>query len=161
DVTLKTFQEASRIIEAIKRGEVAAAMIWEPYVSYAERTLEWRVVIDGPSTVSSTHGYCLFARRDLIDKKPVFVRRVVANYSKCVRYAVDHLEDAAQSVYDRVENIALADIRRALGREARHWRLEATLDREFLARVVQELKHQSIVPPDFLLNNVLASYLMA
>lgn len=152
DVEIRTLVEGWRINEAIGRGEVAAAVNWEPYVSHAERAFGWRVLAEGRAViVPSNYGFCLYARRKLVAHEPALVRQMIEAYSGCVRYAAAHPEEAARTLYGKIPNIAPEDIDRAVRREAPNWAWDTTLDRKFLTVVLEELKAQEVVTSDFAL----------
>lgn len=150
DVTLLTLVEGTRINEAIGKGEVTAAMNWEPYISQAERLYGWRVLADGRAVVDPpNYGYLLYVRRRLVEREPALVRRMVADYAECVSYAIDHLEAAAATLDGRLPGIERDDVERALRRDVAGWTSDARLDPAFLNRVLAELTEQEVVPPDF------------
>lgn len=157
DVTLLTLVDGWRINDAIARGEVAAAVNWEPYVSQAERAHGWRVLADGRRVVvPSNYGYLLYARRALVDREPELVARMIADYSACVRYAINHLDEAARTLYGKIPHVLPADIDRGLRRDVEGWTWDTTVDPAFLDRVMAELKGQAVVPAGFDVNRVLA-----
>ena len=150
DVELRTLVDGWRINEAIGRAEVAAAVNWEPYVSQAERVHGWRVLADGRTViVPSNYGFFLYARRRLIAGEPGVVRRMVEDYGACVRYAMEHLDEAAATLYGRLPNILPEDVDRAIRRDAPNWTSDTSLDRAFLGVVLEELRAQGIIPADF------------
>lgn len=150
DVTLATLVEGARINEAIGRGDVAAAVNWEPYVSQAERAFGWHILADGREVIDpSNYGYMLYARRRLVAEQPALVRAVVAGYAASVRYAAEHLAEAAETLYGRLPSVAPEDIDRALRRDAVSWNWDPRIDPDFLDRVLAELKAQEVIPPDF------------
>lgn len=158
DVVLKTLVEGVRINEAIGRGEVAAAVNWEPYVSQVERQFGWRVLADGREVIHpSNYGYLLYARRDMAARERALVDRMVADYGACVRYALEHLDEAARTLYGRVPGTRPEDVDRGLRRDAASWTWDTRLDPAFLGRVLTELRAQAVVPPGFDVARVLAA----
>jgi NitT/TauT family transport system substrate-binding protein len=158
DVTLRALVDGWRINEAIGRGDVAAAVNWEPYVSQAERAYGWRVLADGRKViVPSNYGYLLYARRALVEQEPELVARMVADYSASVRYAVEHVDEAARTLYGRVPHVLPVDVDRGLRRDVGGWTWDTRLDPAFLDRVMAELKAQEVVPALFDIGRVLVS----
>lgn len=158
DVVLKTLVEGARINEAIERGEVAAAVSWEPYVSQAEREFGWRVLADGREVIDPpNYGYLLHARRELVDREPDLVARMIADYSACVKYAMEHLDEAARTLSGKIPKILPQDLDRAVRRDVLGWTWDTRLDRGFLARVLEELRAQAVVPASFQVDPVLAA----
>lgn len=159
DITLRTLVDGWTINEAIGRGEVAAAANWEPYVSQAERLYGWRILGDGRQILSpSNYGYLLYARRTLLEEEPGLVVRMVADYAAGVKYAIDHLDEAARTLYGRILGGVLpVDVDRGLRRDVNGWTSDPRLDPDFLDRVMAEMREQAVVPPGFDLARVLAA----
>ena len=158
DVTLRTLVDGWIINEAIGRGEVAAAVNWEPYVSQAERRYGWHVIGDGRTVIDpSNYGYLLYARRSLVADEPNLVSAMVQAYSDAVRYAMGHVDDAAATLYGRIPGIEPVDIGRGLRRDMAGWTWDTRLDPAFIDRVMTEMREQTVVPADFDIRLVLAA----
>jgi ABC-type nitrate/sulfonate/bicarbonate transport system substrate-binding protein len=158
EVTLRTLVEGTAINEAIARGEVAAAVNWEPYVSQAERRFGWRILADGRTVIEpANYGYLLYARRELLRRAPELVARMIHDYGAAVKYAVEHLDEAAQTLEGRIPGITREDIDSALRRDAPSWTWNTTLDRAFIDRILVELRAQAVVMPDFDVRRALAA----
>lgn len=156
DVTLRTFGNAWKINDAIRAGELAAAVQWEPYVSHAERAFGWRIFAEGRTVIDpSNYGFCLYARRDLVADDPGLVRHVIGQYAAGIEYAVKHLDEAAPTLYGKLPHVLNEDVDRGLRRDARDWTSDPSIDHAFLEFVLGELKDQTIVPRDFALHEVL------
>lgn len=158
DVTLRTLVDGWTINEAIGRGEVAAAVNWEPYVSQAERLYGWHVIGDGRRVIDpSNYGYFLYARRSLAVAEPGLVAEMVRAYAEAVRYAMTHVDEAAVTLHGRIPGVEPVDIERGLRRDMAGWTWDTRLDPAFLARVMTELREQDVVPADFDVARVLAA----
>jgi ABC-type nitrate/sulfonate/bicarbonate transport system substrate-binding protein len=158
DVTLRTLVEGTAINEAIARGEVAAAVNWEPYVSQAERRFGWHILADGRTLIEPpNYGYLLYARRELLGREPGLVSRMIHDYGAAVKYAVEHLDEAVQTLEGRIPSITRGDIERALRRDTPSWTWDTRLDRAFLDRILVELRAQAVVTEDFDVQRVLAA----
>lgn len=157
DVTLRALVDGWVINEAIGRGEVAAAVNWEPYVSQAERRYGWHVIGDGRTVIDpSNYGYLLYARRSLVAEEPALVTRMVRAYADAVRYAMEHVDEAAATLYGRIPGIEPVDIDRGLRRDLAGWTWDTRLDPAFIERVMAEMREQTVVPADFDVERVLA-----
>jgi ABC-type nitrate/sulfonate/bicarbonate transport system substrate-binding protein len=158
DVALRTLVDGWVINEAIGRGEVAAAVNWEPYVSQAERQYGWHVIGDGRTVIDpSNYGYLLYARRSLVADEPNLVAAMVQAYADAVRYAMAHVDDAAATLYGRIPGIEPVDVDRGLRRDMAGWTWDTRLDPEFIDRVMAEMRKQAVVPDDFDVERVLAA----
>jgi NitT/TauT family transport system substrate-binding protein len=158
DVVLRTLVEGAVINEAIGRGEVAAAVNWEPYISQAEREFGWHVIADGRTVIDPpNYGYLLYARRRLVEREPALVARMLANYSASVKYAMEHLDEAARTLDGTIPRILPEDVDRALRRDIEGWTWDTRLDPAFLERIVRELRAQAVVPSDFDVTGVVAA----
>ena len=158
DVTLRTLVEGTHINEAIARGEVDAAVNWEPYISQAERRFGWRILADGRSVIAPpNYGYLLYARRALLRRDPGLVAHMIRDYAAAVQYAVEHLDEAAATLEGRIPGITRDDLDRALRRDTPSWTWDTRLDRAFLDRILVELRAQAVVGADFEMERALAA----
>jgi ABC-type nitrate/sulfonate/bicarbonate transport system substrate-binding protein len=103
------------------------------------------------------YGYLLYARRELLQHEPELVARMVHDYSAAVKYAVEHLDEAARTLEGRIFGITREDIDNALRRDTPSWTWDTDLDRAFLDRILLELRAQSVVTPDFDARRALAA----
>jgi len=74
---------------------------------------------------------------------------MVSDYSHCVRYAMEHPDEAAHTLEGRIPGMLLGDIRHGLERDGAGWTWDTALDHDFIGRIVAELTEQEIVPPAF------------
>jgi len=161
-VQMTTLVEGEAIVEAIRRGDTAAAVLWEPYVSYVERVLGWKVLAEGRTTmVPSNYGILLYVRRSLLTSQPALVTRLLAAYADSVRTAQQGLAAAAATVQERMPQVPLEDVESSLRREAPYWSADTRLDFRLLDRVMGELEIQTVVPERFVLTDFLAEVPLA
>jgi ABC-type nitrate/sulfonate/bicarbonate transport system substrate-binding protein len=150
EVRLATLVEAWAIVEAIRRGETAAAILWEPYVSYVERVFGWRVLAEGRTVIApSNYGFALYARRSLLVGEPGLVLGMLEAYAESVRAAQRDVGAAAATVRNRIPDVLPEDVDKGLAREAPHWSADISLDSGFLQRVTGELEVQTVIPERF------------
>jgi ABC-type nitrate/sulfonate/bicarbonate transport system substrate-binding protein len=158
DVTLRTLVDGWVINEAIGRGEVAAAVNWEPYVSQAERQYGWHVIGDGRTVIDPpNYGYLIYARRSLVADEPQLVTAMVRAYSEAVRYAMAHADEAAATLYGRIPGIEAIDIDLGLRRDMAGWTWDTRLDPAFIDRVMAEMREQAVVSAGFDVRLVLSA----
>lgn len=156
-IRLATLVEGEAIVDAIRRGRTAAAVLWEPYVSYVERVLNWKILAEGRTTMTpSNYGILLYARRALLVRQPEVVQQLVTAYADSVRAARQELAAAAVALQERLPHVPPADIESSLRREAPHWSADTSFDFHLLERVLGELEVQTVVPERFALRDILA-----
>jgi ABC-type nitrate/sulfonate/bicarbonate transport system substrate-binding protein len=81
-IQLVSLVEGEAIVESIRRGDSAAAVLWEPYVSYVERVFGWKILAEGRTVMlPSNYGILVYARRSLLAAQPELVRNVLAAYA--------------------------------------------------------------------------------
>ncbi len=156
EVRIMTLVEGWAMVQAMGREEVEAAVLWEPYVSYVERALGWRVLAEGrKAMVPSNYGFVLYARRLLWQNEPELVREVLASYGRSVRLVRQNPSAAAPLVHEGIPHVALPDVEGALKREVPCWSEDPTLHLSFFSRILQELTLQGVVPQGFELGSFL------
>lgn len=144
-------------LDSIRRAELAAAVLWEPYTTNAIRELGWQIFATGASIWSPSR-YCtmIYARRSLVDQAPELVVAVLRAYAGWVRDAQADQEAAAEGVIREMPRLPAEDIRSAIAREAPAWCPDTGLDRSLLERVIGELEVQSVLADGFQLDDVIA-----
>ena len=149
-VHLTTRGEGWAIVDAIRRGETSAAILWEPYTSHVERVFGWSVIAEG-RTVIVPSNYCMviYARRTVLDEAPSLVARLLGTYEESVRAAQQDPEAATAVVRARMPEMPTEDIESGLRREAAYWSPDTRLDYELLERVELELRRQAGIPVEF------------
>lgn len=157
ELHLAPLNNGDAIVASIERGEVAGALLWEPYVSYVERVLNWKILADGRTTMNpSDYGVLIYVRRSLLAEQPHLVQSIMVAYAKSVRVAQQELDASAAALHRRMPTVSALDIEASLRREARSWSPDSVFDFQFLNNVVSELKDQRVLPKQFTLNDVVA-----
>ncbi len=136
-------------LDGIANNRFRAGILYEPYVSMIEREYGWRVLGDYPEIARpANYAILLYARRSWIEQKPQLVAAMAQAYFDCAiagKSSADELARYAQ----RFPFVQPDDVRNAIARESRHWRLSPGLDQELLRRVESELIEQQLVPKDY------------
>ncbi len=145
-----------QVLDFIRRAELGAAVLWEPYTTTAIRELGWEVFAAGAS-VWSLSRYCtmIYARRSLVEEAPDLVLAVLQGYAGWVRAAKLDLETAAERVIGEMPTIPAEDIRSAIAREAPAWCSDTSLDRSLLKRAIAELEARSLLSDGLRLDDVI------
>jgi len=157
DIHLVSLVEGGPIVAAIGRGELGAAMLWEPYVSCVERVFGWKVLFAGRTAISPpNYGFALYARRSLLASEPTLVRGMIDAYAESVRAAKQDLPAAKATVQERITDVRPEDLDRAFQRDAPYWSDDTRLDTGFLMNVMGEMEIQAVIPDGFDLADYLA-----
>lgn len=144
EVAMAALGDAPAIVSAIRRDEIGAAILWEPYTSMVLRELGWTVLVEG-AEVWTPSRYCtlLYARRTLVEESPALVAAVMRAYAGCVRASQQDTASAAQAVVARMPHVPATDIRQAVVHEAPRWCADTSLDRDLLGRALEEPEVQA------------------
>lgn len=150
EVRLFEASDAPSMVEAIKNGKTAAAVLWEPYVSHVVRVYGWHVLAEGQQVIlPPDYGFMLYARRAFAAAKPEIVKHVVAAYGQSVRAAQQNLPAAVTATKQYMPQIPVEDLKASLDREAAYWSSDTAIDEKLLSDVLAELKLQAVIPYDF------------
>jgi ABC-type nitrate/sulfonate/bicarbonate transport system substrate-binding protein len=145
-------------LEVIRRAQLAAAVLWEPYTTIAIREMEWEIFAAGASMWSPSR-YCtmLYARRSLLEQAPDLVVAVLRAYASWVRAAQLDQTAAAEQVIREMPMLPAEDVRSAVAREAPAWCPDTGLDRSLIERAIGRPEVQSVLADGFQLDDVIAS----
>lgn len=144
-------------LDGIANRRFCAGILYEPYVSMIEREYGWRVLGDYPEiSRPANYAILLYARRSWIEQWPELVMRMVSAYFDCARAGRDSA-DALATYAQKFPFIEPVDVRNAIERESRHWKLSMGLDQALLQRVESELIEQQLVPADYSIADYVAS----
>lgn len=137
-------------VDGIERQDFRAGILYEPYVSLAERAYGWSVLAAYPKLLRpANYAILLYARRSLIDRKPDLVQRVMGAYFDAATDALAHVDTALKPFAEAFPKVQPMDIEKSVEREAGFWNRGELVDRDLLNRVQQELIHQHLVPDDY------------
>ncbi len=100
-------------------GDVDAWVIWDPFQSAAEITIEARTLVNGEGLVSN-HQFYLGERR-FVEANPVVVQAIIDSIKEIDAWASGHVDQAARELSPTV-GIPAPVLKRAVGREA--WSIE-------------------------------------
>ena len=156
DLRIVEMGSGAKGLNLIRRGELSAAVLWEPFATTALREMGWRMFAAGHSVWSPSR-YCtmIYARRSLAERSPELVRRVLHAYANWVQAAQLDLKGTAELVIEKMPAIPPEDIRDAVTREAPTWCADTHLDLSLLLRAMAELEVQTVLPNGFRLDDVI------
>ena len=155
-VKIATLVTPPKQIEAIRKNEIDAAVLWEPWVSYAERVFGWHIVFDCPKLMQpSNYAFLLYCRRSLIETKPELIQNCLDAYVNSTKYATDNVSELLELNY-KFDYVGQEDVEQAIGRERSLWNTNPVFDEAIGETAEKELREQGVIGPDFHLNNFVA-----
>lgn len=154
EVKIVVLVEPSRFIDAIDKGDIDAAMLWEPWVSYVERVYQWRIIADCPRVIHpSNYAHLIYAKKSLLEECPTLARSYVDAYRRSIEYAKTHTRELLKLDYP-MDYACPQDLEKAIQREVPLWNTNPSLDYDILSRAERELKDQGVITPEFSIQNV-------
>jgi ABC-type nitrate/sulfonate/bicarbonate transport system substrate-binding protein len=158
-VRLVALVTPAKFIEAIANNQIEAAMLWEPWVSYAERVFNWHIVVDCPKVIQpSNWAHLIYVRRSILEDKPDLVRNYVSAYLKSIEYAKNNIHELLSLDYP-MDYVTPEDIERAVKREVPLWNTNPAFDEVIAETAERDLKNQKVISVDFSLQPfVVTSY---
>ena len=117
----------------------------EPWVSYFERVLNWRIIVDCTRSIrESNYAYLIYVKKSLLNENPSLVSAYRDAYAKSIKYAKENINELMVLDYS-IDNIHACDLESAINREVPLWNENTGLDDDILANAVRELKRQGIL----------------
>ena len=100
DVALVYFNKLGDMIQALKTGQVDASSNTEPFMTDVERQ-GWGKILFYYTAFWPDHPCCVvFARQDLIARRPEVVRKVLRAHVRAVEYANAHRRETAEIIVE-------------------------------------------------------------
>lgn len=140
EVTFLPFSDGNLAVEALNRGEVDVAALWDPFGSVQEKTGKYRVILDISKDDPFAGKYCcfLYASEKLLNDSPEKVAALLRAY----RAAQNWISENPEETVDIIINGKYAQIE----------------DRELAIELVKSYQYPSTADraedPDRVLNNV-------
>ncbi|MGI6553488.1 MAG: ABC transporter substrate-binding protein [Bacillota bacterium] len=139
----------SEFAEVVVKQRIEACMQCEPWVSYFERVLNWRIIVDCTRSIrESNYAYLIYVKKSLLNENPSLVSAYRDAYAKSIKYAKENINELMVLDYS-IDNIHACDLESAINREVPLWNENPSLDDDILANAVRELKRQGILPGEF------------
>jgi NitT/TauT family transport system substrate-binding protein len=103
DVALVYFNKLGDMIQALKTGQVDASSNTEPFMTDAERQ-GWGKILFYYTAFWPDHPCCVvFARQDLITRRPEALKKVLRAHVRAVEYANAHRRETAEIIVAYLE----------------------------------------------------------
>lgn len=114
EVTFLPFSDGNLAVEALNKGEVDVAALWDPFGSVQVKTGKYRVILDISSDDPFAGKYCcfLYASEKLLEKEPEKVAALLRAYRKAQNWIADNPEETVDIIinkkYAQIEDRDLA-----------------------------------------------------
>mgnify|MGYP001177783672 CR=1 FL=1 len=114
EVTFLPFDDGNLAVEALKKGEVDVAALWDPFGSVQEKTGEYRVLLDISVDEPFAGKYCcfLYASEKLLNEKPEHVAALLRAYRAAQNWIAENPEETVDIIikgkYSQIEDRELA-----------------------------------------------------
>lgn len=113
-VTFLPFADGNLAAEALNKGEVDVAALWDPFGSVLEQTGNYRVILDIATDEPFADKFCcfLYASEKLIKEEPAKVAALLRAYRKAQNWIAAHPEETVEIIikgkYSQIEDRDLA-----------------------------------------------------
>jgi len=146
-----------KYIDAIVNNEIHAAVLWEPWVSYAERVLNWHILVDCPKVIQpSNWAHMIYTRRSLLENHPDLVRSYLSAYQKSIEYAKNNIHELLSLNY-QMDFVTDEDLEKAIKREVPLWNTNPAFDNVIATTAEKDLKKQKVISASFSFQQFVAS----
>jgi len=114
EVTFLPFSDGNLAVEALSRGEVDVAALWDPFGSVQEKTGNYRVILDISTDEPFAGKFCcfLYASEKLLDQNPEKVAALLRAYRAAQNWISENPEEAVDIIingkYAQIEDKELA-----------------------------------------------------
>lgn len=114
EVTFLPFSDGNLAVEALKKGEVDVAALWDPFGSVQEKTGDYRVILDISTDEPFAGKYCcfLYASEKLLDEKPEQIAALLRAYRAAQNWISENPEETVDIIingkYSQIEDRELA-----------------------------------------------------
>lgn len=114
EVTFLPFSDGNLAIEALNKGDVDVAALWDPFGSVQEKTGNYRVILDISKDDPFAGKYCcfLYASEKLLNESPEKVAALLRAYRAAQNWIAENLEEAVDIIingkYAQIEDRDLA-----------------------------------------------------
>lgn len=114
EVTFLPFSDGNLAIEALNKGEVDVAALWDPFGSVQEKTGNYRVILDISKDEPFAGKYCcfLYASEKLLNESPEKVAALLRAYRAAQNWIAENPEETVDIIingkYAQIEDRELA-----------------------------------------------------
>jgi NitT/TauT family transport system substrate-binding protein len=143
DVELLYFNQLGDMISALKTGQIDATSNTEPFMTQAERE-GWAHILYYYTRDWPDHPCCVvFARRDVAEKQPAVVEKVLRAHVQAVDYANAHPKETAQVIAEVLQGFDPALVEASLARDKMS--IDYHLETGEIERMAQEMYRLGLI----------------
>lgn len=102
EVEFLPFDDGNLEIEALNKGDIDVAALWDPFGSVQEKTGNYKVIFDLSTDPTFAGKYCcfLYASEKLLNEEPEKVAALLRAYHKAQNWISENAEEAVQLIID-------------------------------------------------------------
>lgn len=130
EVKFLPFDDGNLEVEALNKGDIDVAALWDPFGSVQEKTGKYKVIFDLSTDPTFANKYCcfLYASEKVLNEEPEKVAALLRAYQKAQHWISENPEETVQTIidgkYSAIEDKELAvDL-------IKHYAYPSTQDRE-------------------------------
>ncbi|AGC68958.1 putative nitrate/sulfonate/bicarbonate ABC transporter periplasmic binding protein [Thermoclostridium stercorarium subsp. stercorarium DSM 8532] len=103
EVTFLPFEDGNLAVEALNKGEVDVAALWDPFGSVLEKTGNYRVLLDISKDEPFADKYCcfLYASEKWINEEPEKLAALLRAYHKAQNWIAENPEETVDIIIDK------------------------------------------------------------
>lgn len=102
EVEFLPFNDGNLEVEALNKGDIDVAALWDPFGSVQEKTGDYKVIFDLSTDPTFAGKYCcfLYASDKVLNENPEKVAALLRAYHKAQNWIADNPEEAVQKIID-------------------------------------------------------------
>jgi NitT/TauT family transport system substrate-binding protein len=102
EVQFLPFDDGNLEVEALRKGDIDVAALWDPFGSVQEKTGEYRVIFDLSTDPTFADKYCcfLYASEKVLDERPEEAAALLRAYHKAQNWISENPEETIQIIID-------------------------------------------------------------
>ncbi len=114
EVTFLPFDDGNLEVEALKKGDIDVAALWDPFGSVQEKTGDYRVILDISADEPFAGKYCcfLYASEKLLNEEPEKIAALLRAYRKAQNWIAENPKETVDIIiegkYSAIEDEELA-----------------------------------------------------
>ncbi|MDF2510188.1 MAG: putative nitrate/sulfonate/bicarbonate transporter periplasmic binding protein [Herbinix sp.] len=102
EVEFLPFDDGNLEVEALNKGDIDVAALWDPFGSVQEKTGNYKVIFDLSTDPTFAGKYCcfLYASEKLLNEEPEKIAALLRAYHKAQNWISENAEEAVQLIID-------------------------------------------------------------
>ncbi len=102
EVKFLPFEDGNLEVEALNKGDIDVAALWDPFGSVQEKTGNYKVILDLSTDPTFAGKYCcfLYASEKVLNEDPEKVAALLRAYHKAQNWIAENPDEAVQTIID-------------------------------------------------------------